>query len=136
MMIGSWRSTHRFGRNSFKRRWHAFEFFFNVLNVDIPNGGAATAIASLWVSLFFSWLRLCQDQARYAQPEGLGCTNRHTTTKKSCVAVLTFEKLFLKIYIINLGALPQLCYAFKHLLNITNESFLSLRRHIGKKQGK
>ena len=54
----------------------------HVLNVDITDGGAAIVTASLWISLFFPWLRVCQDQATCDQPEALGGTNRHTITKK------------------------------------------------------
>ena len=58
-------------------------FFTHVLNVDITDGGAATVIALFRVSLFFPWLRLCQDQERCAQPKALGGANRHAITKKS-----------------------------------------------------
>ena len=38
---------------------------------------------SFWVSLYYAWLRLCQDQATRAQQEALGRTNMPTITKKS-----------------------------------------------------
>ena len=40
---------------------------------------------------------------------------------------LLFNRLILKIHINHLGALPQLCYAFKHLLNLMDKSLLNLK---------
>ena len=40
-----------------------------------------TVSASLLVSLFFAWLRLCQDQATSTQPTTLDRTNKHSTAK-------------------------------------------------------
>ena len=52
-----------------------------------------TVSASLMVSLPYAWLRLCQDPATWAQLEALAHTNTPTVTKKSYVAVLTFNGL-------------------------------------------
>ena len=49
-----------------------------------------TAGALFRVTLFFRWLRMCQDQATCAQPEALGRINRHSATKKSLILVLIY----------------------------------------------
>ena len=83
--------------------------------------------ASFWVGLFFAWLRLCQYQAACAQSEVIVHVNSPTITKKSLVAVLTFNDLIQEIHINYPGALPQLCfYAFKYLPNLTDKSVFSI----------
>ena len=76
---------------------------FNGLNLDIVNGAPCycnnlTVSASFWVSLLFSWMPLCQDQATCAQSQGLTHKNSPTLTKK------------------------LLRYALKHLLNFTDKN--------------
>ena len=77
------------------------------------------------IGLFFVKLRLCQDQATCAQLKALAHTSFLALTY---VAVQTFNGLILKVYINYLDALPQLLYAFKHLLNLRENICLVYER--------
>ena len=84
--------------------------------------------------MLFTWLRLCQDQAICVQTEALVHTNTPKFIELSLVVGLIFNSLVLKIDINHLGALSQLSYAFKHLLNLTDKSSLSLRTPMVKRR--
>ena len=57
---------------------------FDILNLDITNGGPAIAItltmsALFRASLLFNWLRLCQEQATCKQSQALAHSNSPRT---------------------------------------------------------
>ena len=48
-------------------------------------------------------------------------------TDKVLSSGLIFNSLIMKIHINHLGALPQLSYAFKHLLNLMDKTFVNFK---------
>ena len=104
--------------------------WFDILHLNIINGGLCycynlTTNASFRVSLLFASLRW-SGPSNMRAVRGVNSYKFAYTYEKE-VAVLIFNGLIPEIPMNYLGALPQLWFAFKHLLNLKDRSLFYLR---------